>query len=192
MANHDPGEEPRLDRVVAVIMAVVVIGGITDLILDQPTTLWSAHVLMEIGLILVSLGALVYLARGWLGARRTLAETRRDLGQRQQERDAWRTRAEQALAGLGREVSRQCDDWGLTPAERDTALMLLKGFSFRQIANLTGRSERTVRQHAVAVYGKSGLAGRAELSGFFLGDLLLPSGPTAGVVSHESRVEGES
>jgi len=36
------------------------------------------------------------------------------------------------------------------------------------------RSERTVRQHAVAVYRKSGLAGRAELSAFFLEDLLLP------------------
>jgi hypothetical protein len=31
-----------------------------------------------------------------------------------------------------------------------------------------------VRQHAVSVYRKSGLAGRAELSAFFLEDLLLP------------------
>ncbi len=36
------------------------------------------------------------------------------------------------------------------------------------------RSERTVRQHAIAVYSKSGLAGRAELAAFFLEDLLLP------------------
>jgi hypothetical protein len=35
----------------------------------------------------------------------------------------------------------------------------------------------TVRQHAVAVYRKSGLAGRAELSAFFLEDLLLPHRP---------------
>jgi hypothetical protein len=31
-----------------------------------------------------------------------------------------------------------------------------------------------VRQQAIAVYRKSGLAGRAELSAFFLEDLLLP------------------
>ncbi len=31
-----------------------------------------------------------------------------------------------------------------------------------------------MRQHAVAVYRKSGLSGRAELSAFFLEDLLLP------------------
>ena len=36
------------------------------------------------------------------------------------------------------------------------------------------RSERTVRRRAVSVYRKSGLAGRADLSAFFLEDLLLP------------------
>jgi DNA-binding NarL/FixJ family response regulator len=40
---------------------------------------------------------------------------------------------------------------------------------------LQGRSERTVRQHAIAVYSKAKVAGRAELSAFFLEDLLLPA-----------------
>ena len=35
-------------------------------------------------------------------------------------------------------------------------------------------SERTVRQQALAVYRKAGLAGRAELAAFFLEDILLP------------------
>jgi len=55
------------------------------------------------------------------------------------------------------------------------AFGLLKGHSHKQIANLTQRSERTVRQHAVAVYGKSGLTGRAELAAFFLEGLMLPA-----------------
>ena len=52
-------------------------------------------------------------------------------------------------------------------------MRLLKGHSHKQIAFETGRSERTVRQHAVAVNQKSGLAGRAELAAFFLDDLPL-------------------
>jgi len=52
--------------------------------------------------------------------------------------------------------------------------MLLKGFSHKRIARTTQTSERTVRQHSVSIYKKSGLAGRAELSGFFLELLLLP------------------
>ena len=59
----------------------------------------------------------------------------------------------------------------LTRAERDVALMLLKGEGHKQAAARLGRSERTVRQHAVEVYRKSGLQGRAELAAFFLQDL---------------------
>jgi DNA-binding NarL/FixJ family response regulator len=90
------------------------------------------------------------------------------------ERDAWRASAEAALAGLGRAIDERFDAWGLTPAEREVALLLLKGRSHKQIAFDTGRSERTVRQHAVSVYQKSRLNGRAELSAFFLEGILLP------------------
>lgn len=56
------------------------------------------------------------------------------------------------------------------------ALLLLKGHSHKAIARLTSRSSQTARQHASAVYKKSGLAGRAELAAFFLEDLMLPRG----------------
>ena len=46
------------------------------------------------------------------------------------------------------------------------------------IANLRATSERTVRQRAKDVYRKAGLSGRAELSAFFLEDLLLSSNHT--------------
>lgn len=164
----------RLDLVVILILAAVVIGGVADLLLDAPTGILSAHVLLEVALVLVSGGAAIFLARGWYRARYSLRVARQDLAGRQAEREAWRASARGALQGLALEVDRQFADWHLTPAERETALQLLKGFSLQQIAKLGERSERTVRQHAVAVYRKSGLAGRAELSGFFLGDLLLP------------------
>ena len=61
--------------------------------------------------------------------------------------------------------------WQLTPTEREIAFLLLQGHGHKQIAARTGRSERTVRQHAVAVYEKAGLGGRAELAAFFLQDL---------------------
>ena len=57
--------------------------------------------------------------------------------------------------------------------------MLLKGYGHKQITALTNRSERTVRQHAGVVYDKAGLGGRAELSAFFLQDLMLPSSARA-------------
>lgn len=173
--NGEDSPDPR--RLLALIVGVAVVGGIADLILDRPASLLSPHVLFEVILVLIGLATSVYLVRGWIAVRTSLSEVRRSLAERQTERDAWRANAEKVLRGLGHEVGRQFDEWGLSPAERETALMLLKGFSLKQIASLSGRAERTVRQHAVAGYQKSGLAGRAELSGFFLGDLLLPPSP---------------
>jgi DNA-binding NarL/FixJ family response regulator len=159
--------------VLVLIFLVIVTGGIVDLILDQPTTLFSGHVLFEVGMVLVSLGAATYLARGWFQAQRTASRLEETVELREAERDAWRTRAGRTLAGFGQAMDGQFNDWRLTPAERETALMLLKGYSHKRIGKETTRSERTVRQHSVAVYRKSGLAGRAELAGFFLGDITL-------------------
>ncbi|MCP4037721.1 MAG: LuxR family transcriptional regulator, partial [bacterium] len=73
------------------------------------------------------------------------------------------------------EIDAQFDRWSLTPTERQVALLLLKGLGHKEVAATLDRSERTVRQHAIAVYRKSGLGGRAELAAFFLEDLLLPA-----------------
>ena len=54
------------------------------------------------------------------------------------------------------------------PGGEDRRLMLLQGHSHKRIARQTGTNERTARQHSVSVYRKAGLAGRAELAGFFL------------------------
>ena len=164
-----------------VVLGLVVIGGITDIVLDRPETLFSAHILVELGLVLLSLGTAIVLWRGWQEAGRELGEaraeldaTRRSLGERQAELDAWKERAEAALTGLGEAIGGQFATWGLTPAEAEVALGLLKGLGHKEIAARSGRSERTVRQHAVAVYQKAGLGGRAELAAFFLGELRIP------------------
>jgi len=86
----------------------------------------------------------------------------------------WNREAQDVLQGLGEAIDRQFDRWGLTPAEREVALLQLKGLRHKAIAELRQTSERTVRQQALAVYRKSGLAGRSDLSAFFLEDLLLP------------------
>ncbi len=170
------------------LLGAIAAGGAIDLALDRPTTLWSSHVLFEVALLVLSLGAVAYLWVGWRDAGRALARTRSELEARSAERDVWRTRAEKTLRGLGEEIDRQLRAWGLTPVERETALFLLKGFGHKEIAALQDKSERTVRQHAVAVYRKSRLSGRAELSAFFLEDLLLPATETPSQTK-ESGVE---
>jgi DNA-binding CsgD family transcriptional regulator len=59
----------------------------------------------------------------------------------------------------------------LTLAEKETALLILKGLSNKEIAGIRSASELTVKQQTNAIYKKSGLSSRAQLIAFFLEDL---------------------
>ena len=169
-----PDRSPRILLVVAVLLAAMAIVGGWDLLSDSPRVWKGAHGMIELAFSLLAIAAAAVLGFGWLRAERSLVGVRDALERHKGERDAWRARAETALRGLGEAMDGQFDAWALTPTEKETALFLLKGYSHKEVAGLTKRSERTVRQHAVAVYRKSGLAGRAELAAFFFEDMLLP------------------
>jgi DNA-binding NarL/FixJ family response regulator len=86
----------------------------------------------------------------------------------------WRSEARSLLTGLGEAIDAQFSRWNFTEAEREVALLLLKGLSVKEIAAVRATSERTIRTQARSLYAKAGLTGRAALSAFFLEDLLAP------------------
>lgn len=155
-------------------LGLIVVGGTVDLLLDRPTNWRSFHVVFEVSMIAFGLVMATALWLGWTDAERRVVELAADLATRDAERDAWRRRAHGALTGMGEAVHEQLVAWGLTRAEREVAAYLLKGHSHKAIARATGRNAQTVRQHASAVYQKSGLGGRAELAAYFLEGLTLP------------------
>ena len=110
-----------------------------------------------------------------LALNRELLAARAEVGRWSADARRWNQEAQQVLQGLGAAIDRQFDRWELTPAEREVALLQLKGLRHKAIAELRNTSERTVRQQALAVYRKSGLNGRNDLAAFFLEDLLLPA-----------------
>jgi DNA-binding CsgD family transcriptional regulator len=98
----------------------------------------------------------------------------RDLELARAQGQRWRSEARTYLNGLGEAIEVQFTRWNLTEAEREVALLLLKGLSHKEVATVRGVSERTVREQARSIYSKAGLTGRAALSAFFLEDLLAP------------------
>jgi DNA-binding CsgD family transcriptional regulator len=91
----------------------------------------------------------------------------------------WRGEAEGLLAGLASTIDRQLEEWRLSAAEREVAWLILKGLSYKEVAEVRETTERTARHQAIAIYRKAGLAGRAEMAAFFLEDLLEPRGATS-------------
>ena len=106
----------------------------------------------------------------------------RDLELARAEGQAWRDSAQNYLSGLGEAIEKQFEPWQLTSAEREVGLLMLKGFSHREVASLRGTTEATVRHQAQAVYQKSGLPGRGAFCAYFLEDLLPAPGRDGGGV----------
>ena len=104
----------------------------------------------------------------WVGAAVTLSELYRLHG-----RNRAVERQLAAASGAFQEVMEQSfRQWGLTPSERDVALMSIKGLSIADIARLRQTREGTVKAQNAAVYRKAGVSGRAELLSHFIEELL--------------------
>ncbi|MEZ5932017.1 MAG: helix-turn-helix transcriptional regulator [Alphaproteobacteria bacterium] len=86
----------------------------------------------------------------------------------------WRKKAHAHLEGLRNEMDNQFERWGMSTAERDVGMLILKGLSHKEIARLRGTTEATVRQQAQSIYQKSDLPGKTAFSAYFLEDLITP------------------
>jgi DNA-binding CsgD family transcriptional regulator len=125
---------------------------------------------------LAILGVGLFARHAWT-MHRAADDFERDLRNMEVQARQWRDEARNALDGFGAAVDREFAKWGLTEAERDVALLLLRGLSHKEIAQERHTSEGTVRQQSLAIYRKAGLSGRSNLSAFFLAGVTLPRKP---------------
>jgi DNA-binding CsgD family transcriptional regulator len=166
--------------IAALFVVVAVLAGV-DLIADLGEGTTRAHVALEAGVVLVGLAGagwttarIVSLAREAQGLRARAHDLTARLDASREEATRWRREAAELISGLSAAIDRQLERWALTPAEKETALLLLKGLSHKEIASLRDVSEATARQQAGSIYRKAGLEGRHDLAAFFLEDMLGP------------------
>lgn len=148
-----------------------------DIFTDLGEGIALFHLVIESIIVLASLVGVFVLLLNSIRLRNELEDSRAQLLRSRQEADEWRAEAKRFLEGLSDSIDRQMSKWGLTPAEKEVAFLLLKGLSLKDVAAVRGTSEKTARIQSLAIYSKSGLSGRSELAAFFLEDLLVPSAP---------------
>jgi DNA-binding CsgD family transcriptional regulator len=157
---------------------LILILTVADMIFDRIEGVGWSHIAVEI---LVAFGCVSVLLSLWWHTLTALSEDRSELKRQLVETRAdlreWKARTQELLEGLGKAIHDQFKNWGLTPAEQEVALLLLKGLSVKEIAVIRETKEKTVRHQAAAVYRKAEVEGRNELSAFFLEDLFLPITP---------------
>jgi DNA-binding CsgD family transcriptional regulator len=180
-------ERRQVGLILALFTGIAVVIG-SDLGWDYLEGVGAGHVALEGSVILMALAGAFWSARRLVVLARSLRaeaealrgeadELRTRLAAESEEAARWRSEAKDLIAGLSSAIDRQFERWALSPAEREIGLLLLKGLSHHEVAEIRGVSERTVRQQARSLYKKAGLSGRADLAAYFLEDLLVPSTP---------------
>ncbi|MDO9180854.1 MAG: helix-turn-helix transcriptional regulator, partial [Bacteriovorax sp.] len=155
-----------------ILLVIILVTTFVDLWQDGGEGQTIKHFLTEIMVCLSVLSGLFFLWYDNLFLTKELILKSNELHQSKEESNKWQSENASLIHGLSNAIDQQLENWALSPSEKEVALLILKGLSLKEIAEIRLVSERTVRQQSVNVYQKSNLAGRAELSAFFLEDLL--------------------
>ena len=155
------------------VLAVVFIGNLGDVLYDYREGASITHVLMELFIAIISFALITALTVGIWRQSRSNTRLKAELASVSGTSD--RT-LPPALANARHELAlvlkEQFETWSLTQTEREVAMLLLKGLSFKEIASVRGTMEKTVRQQASAIYRKANVSGRHAFSAWFIEDLL--------------------
>lgn len=162
---------PRAIILIA-ILAAIVAANVYDLWIDygQGATDW--HLFEEAIVVILSAGAIAWLVTNLFRQRDQLRRLRDDLAASHQSKESTNERLADTRQRMGEVIQEQFTAWNLTPSEREVALLLLKGLSFKEIAAVRETLEKTVRQQASSIYKKADVAGRASFSAWFIEDIL--------------------
>jgi DNA-binding CsgD family transcriptional regulator len=172
-------QENRIKIITFIILICVSIFTLTDIILDMKGGVPLNHLIHEASIWLFAMGGAYYQFRiiswqknemdGYQNKIQELDSTNRRLKLEQEE-------FQKKISHLSSEflinIDEQFNKWSFSRGEKEIALLLIKGLAMKEIADIRGSNENTVRQQASQIYKKSSLAGRMELSAFFLDDLL--------------------
>lgn len=153
-------------------MVFISIWATQDVIREYESGENLSHLYFEVMVAMISVAWIFYLWRENFRKEGKLENLKIHIDQLTQESHKWKEQNSRLINGLSESIQTQLLEWGLTAAEREVALLILKGLSFKEIAEIRSTSEKTTRQQALMIYQKSKLPGRAELSAFFFEDLL--------------------
>lgn len=126
----------------------------------------------EIILVILSFSAMLYFTYLLFKQGKNQRELETNLNQIRKQLETSNTRLTEGKKEYQEVVQWQFNEWTLSPSEKEVALLLLKGLSIKDISQARSTKEKTVRKQASAVYEKSALGGRHELSAWFFEDLL--------------------
>ena len=160
-------------RTIFVIFALLVFRSVAEDIIEEFQA-GESLVQMSDDVLLLAISGCIVLLFGidHFAQKRSLTDLRTQLDKAKGRLAQVDERSPQLASEYRTVMQKQFDAWKLTASEQEVVLGLLKGLSFRELAELRETREKTVRQQATSVYRKAGVTGRHELAAWFFEDML--------------------
>lgn len=172
-------QENRIKIITFILLLGTSIFALVDIVIDMREGVTIGHLVHEAALWLFSMIGAAYQFRiiKWqskemLEFKQKISELDTLNGQLKAEQENFQKKISHLSNEFLNHIDEQFNKWSFTRGEKEIALLLIKGLSMKEIADIRGSNENTVRQQASQIYKKSALGGRMELSAFFLDDLL--------------------
>lgn len=172
-------QENRIKILTFVALVVTSLFALSDIIFDMKEGVPVSHLVNEGALwILTIIGAVFqfriikWQSKEMLNFKAKIAELDEINTQLKIDQDEFKKKITHLSDEFLLYIDEQFNKWMFTRGEKEIALLLIKGLSMKEIADIRGSAENTVRQQSSQIYKKSQLNGRMELSAFFLDDLL--------------------
>jgi DNA-binding NarL/FixJ family response regulator len=155
-----------------IVLTLVAIFFMTDIFFDIQEGIPVSHIWHEVVMFGIAFGALVWQIRVIMKKNDHIESLNTELLDTKQSYQEWKAKTHASAQEIRQLIDKQFLLWHLSHSEKDVALLLIKGLSMKEIAEIRNTQEKTVRQQATTIYKKSELSGRQELAAFFLEDIL--------------------
>lgn len=162
------GKEFRYSIFFTLLILVFTLG---DILIDINEGVSFNHVFHEVLVLAFSVVLIIFHFRANVRKSQKLGEVNKQLEQVNLEKENFRLKVSEHAKAFSQAVEDQFNNWDLTSSEREIAVLLIKGLSMKEIANLRDSQETTVRQQATSIYKKSKLENRQHLAAYFLEDM---------------------
>ena len=160
------------DKLTLTFLVFVAIASGADIWADIHQGVNTYHLIQEGVLLGVTILAFLWIWHGLLDKNRELNALRQTLLEIESLPAPKSEKVVESKKRMSEAIHSQFNDWELSKSEREVGMLLLKGFSLKEISALRGTTEKTIRQQASAIYKKSGLSGRHVFSAWFIEDFL--------------------
>lgn len=130
---------------------------------ESPLIAW-----VEILIVSASLGFIFYITRLLYQNVTQQEKMAKTLHQVKQQLHSSNQRLQQGKEAFRKTIDWQLNEWQFTQAQKEIAILLLRGLTVKEIADQRHVQEKTIRNHLSAIYDKSGLPGRHVFCSWFL------------------------